>query len=130
MYGRYDHPMLGCMSGQYNQMGDFWSDLRDEYLVDPAKDLLKKVGFTDDQANQITKEAVDSSKRELQEELQRLASSASGSGFQASQSPVQTVTNKIDELNKSATLSMIPGGLYTIAGLVSVVGLYLVLTRR
>lgn len=133
---RYDHPMSGMMNANYmeqgmwsphnqlsgcpsQQLGDYWSDLRDKYLVDPAKDLLDNF-MPEDEADKIVEGIVEDSKKDLSDELKKLAAEASGAGFESTKPPAtNVVAQTVDEYSARFGVSptLVYGGAAIVGGL-------------
>lgn len=138
------HPMSGLVYKQKNQLGGWLDDLKEsaeakydsfkESYIDPAEDWLtetaRDAGVSEAEINKIKQEAAQAGEQELNKQLQELAAQATGSsgGFKPS-STMTNIQNQIDELNKSAVFSYIPGGLYTVMGVAGAGLVYLLLTR-
>lgn len=125
------HPMqqLGgyYTSGLYssqNQMGDYWSDLRDKYLdkfLPPGDQILP--GIDNDK---IREDIINQGKDELNQAVANMASDLLKTD--GSQAPAQgSITAQLDTIAKTAGLSR--NGMLGLLGLVGLLGVYLVVRR-
>lgn len=138
------HPMMNGMgsrpygrAGFSNQLSggflsDLWEDFREDTL-DPLVDkTLTNVGLSPEQAEQLKAQAGDAYKKELQKKQQELIQSVTGTKTVAP-SPSTDITTTIKEtftdIQKSDVVKAIPGGIYTIAGVLGGLTLYLILRK-
>lgn len=140
----FKHPIMNGMAGRpYSRAGysnqlsggflsDLWEDFREDTLDPMVDKTLTNVGLSQEQVEQLKKEAGDAYKTELQKKQQELIQSVTGTKAIApvpSSGLTETFKETFTDIQQSDVVKAIPGGIYTIAGVLGGLTLYLIFRK-
>lgn len=124
----HNYQQLGTNGPGLGISFDFWDSFREETLDPWVDSTLESVGLTQEQIEEIKSDAGDSFNQELQNQQQDLLSSIIGAPAAPAPTVTQQFTSGLTNLQQSAVVKAIPGGLYTIGGVT--IGLIALLVLR
>lgn len=117
----YAHPAMYVPYQQlghapYQQLG-FWDEFRENTLDPWVNETLEDVGLDQKEIDRIKSEAGGAFDKRLAEEQKKLVQQITGSGGTAAPAPPKTtIADTVKNIEQSAVVKAIPGGIYTIAG--------------